>query len=247
MVNHPAPPVALVQHCLVQHCLVQPGEGAVLQDLAQESAAAQERGAGRGTAGTADLVMHLDAAHNLARWLTGNSHDAEDIVQDAYLKAFRYRSSLRGSEVRPWLLAIVRNNCYDFLRRKQISEKDRAFDEELHSAGQETLNPETSALQRDRSVRLREALAELPVAFREVLVLRDLEELSYQEIASVARIPIGTVMSRLNRARKQVQSSMLLQLRVTPQAPAAVDPAPAASQTTGFGMFNPVGSKNHHG
>ena len=194
-----------------------------MQDLAQEPTAAQECGAG---AGIEDLVMHLDAAHNLARWLTGNSLDAEDIVQDAYLKAFRYRSSLRG-EVRPWLLAIVRNNCYGFLRQKQISEKNRSFDEELHSAGQETPNPETSALQRDGSLRLREALEELPAAFREVLVLRDLEELSYREIATIARIPIGTVMSRLNRARKQVQSSVLLQLKVTHRAPAEVDPTPA--------------------
>jgi RNA polymerase sigma-70 factor (ECF subfamily) len=218
-----------------------------VQDLTQESTAAQECGAGRGTAGIEDLVMHLDAAHNLARWLTGNSLDAEDIVQDSYLKAFRYRSSLRG-EVRPWLLTIVRNNCYGFLRQKQISEKNRAFDEELHSAGsagQETPNPETSALQRDRSLRLREALEELPAPFREVLVLRDLEELSYREIATIAGIPVGTVMSRLNRARKQVQNSILLQPKVTHRAPAEVDPAPAASQKTGMSVFNPVGSSKH--
>ena len=157
-----------------------------------------------------DLVSHLDAAYNLARWLTRNEQDAEDIVHEAYLRAFRFSAGFRGSEVRPWLLAIVRNSCYDFLRQRHAHGRVRAFDEEIHSADPKTPNQEASLLQHERAGLVRDAVAELPVRFREVLVLRELEDLSYREIASITGVPLGTVMSRLNRGRQQIQRKVLL-------------------------------------
>jgi RNA polymerase sigma-70 factor (ECF subfamily) len=155
------------------------------------------------------LLNHLDAAYNLARWLTRNEHDAEDIVQDAYLRAIRHFGSFHGGEGRAWLLTIVRNRCYDSARHKGVREPTTPFDEDLHNTRQVTLDPETSLLQKERAGLLREALAELPLELREVLVLRELEELSYGEIASIARIPMGTVMSRLSRGRQQLQQILL--------------------------------------
>lgn len=155
------------------------------------------------------LLNHLDAAYNLARWLTQNDHDAEDIVQDAYLRAIRHFEGFHGGEGKAWLLTIVRNRCYDSARQKGIRDRITPFDEEVHNTHQATLDPETSLLQKERAGFLREALAELPLELREVLVLRELEELSYREIASIARIPIGTVMSRLSRARRRLQQVML--------------------------------------
>jgi RNA polymerase sigma factor (sigma-70 family) len=154
------------------------------------------------------FLIHLDAAYNLARWLMRNEHDAEDVVQEAYLKAFRHLAAFRGEDGRAWLLAIVRNTCYDRLRQSGARD-DSAFDEGIHSVGQPTPNPESSLLARENAELLREALAELPPEYREVLVLRELEELSYTEIACITRIPIGTVMSRLSRARKRLQESFL--------------------------------------
>jgi RNA polymerase sigma factor (sigma-70 family) len=154
------------------------------------------------------FLPHLDAAYNLARWLMRNEHDAEDAVQEAYLKAFRHQAGFRGDDGRPWLLAIVRNTCYDRLKQHAVRDNS-AFDERIHSVGQSTTNPETSLLEKERAELLREALAGLPLEYREVLVLRELEELSYVEIASITKIPIGTVMSRLSRARKQLQESFL--------------------------------------
>ena len=156
------------------------------------------------------LLDHLDAAYNLARWLTKNEHDAEDIVQDSYLRAIRHFGSFHGGEGRAWLLTIVRNRCYDSARHKGVRERTTPFDEDLHNTRQATLDPETSLLQKERTGLLREALAELPLELREVLVLRELEELSYREIASIARIPVGTVMSRLSRGRKQLQQVLLV-------------------------------------
>jgi len=151
------------------------------------------------------LVNHLGAAYNLARRLTQNEHDAEDIVQDAYLRAIRHFGGFRGGDGRAWLLTIVRNCCYDSVRQKGVRERTTPFDDELHNTRQVTLDPETSLLQKERVGLLREALAELTLELREVLVLRELEELSYREIASIARIPMGTVMSRLSRARRRLQ------------------------------------------
>jgi RNA polymerase sigma-70 factor (ECF subfamily) len=154
------------------------------------------------------FLPHLDAAYNLARWLMRNEHDAEDMVQEAYLKAFRHQAGFRGDDGRAWLLAIVRNTCYD--RLKQHGAQDNsAFDERIHSFGHSNTNPETSLLEMERAELLREVLESLSPEYREVLVLREQEELSYVEIASITKIPIGTVMSRLSRARKQLQESFL--------------------------------------
>ena len=154
------------------------------------------------------FLPHLDAAYNLARWLMRNEYDAEDAVQEAYLKAYRHQAGFRGDDGRAWLLAIVRNTCYDRLRQSGVRDNS-AFDERIHSIGQSTTNPETSLLDKEKTELLREALEALSPEYREVLVLRELEELSYVEIASITKIPIGTVMSRLSRARKQLQESFL--------------------------------------
>ena len=154
------------------------------------------------------FLPHLDAAYNLARWLMRNEHDAEDVVQEAYLKAFRHQAGFRGDDGRAWLLAIVRNTCYDRLKQSSVRDNS-AFDERIHSIGQSTTNPESSLLDKEKTELLREALEALSPEYREVLVLRELEELSYVEIASITKIPIGTVMSRLSRARKQLQESFL--------------------------------------
>ena len=170
---------------------------------------------------TEQLVTHLDAAYNLARWMTRNEQDAEDIVQESYLRALRYSACYRGPHVKAWLLTIVRNGCYDFLRTKQIQGGNSVFDEQIHSVGQETLSPEISLLRQEGAELVKEAVSALPEKFREVLVLRELEDLSYQEIATVAGIPIGTVMSRLKRGRKQVQTIVALQVERKKAEPAA--------------------------
>jgi len=144
------------------------------------------------------VLPHLDAAFNLARWLTRNDHDAEDVVQEALLRAYRFFDGLRGAP-RPWLLAIVRNACFSWLQANRPAEL-RAIDgleQESDAPGPEAL----AARDVDRR-RLNEAIAALPVQFREVLVLRELEDLAYKDIARIAGIPIGTVMSRLSRARR---------------------------------------------
>jgi len=150
----------------------------------------------------------LDSAHNLARWLMRNQTEAEDVVQDAYVRAIRHFAGFRGGDGRAWLLAIVRNTCYDRLRQKGASSQSTGFDEAVHSAGWQTHDPETALLLAERTELLRDALAELPAEYREVLVLRELEQLSYREIANVAAIPMGTVMSRLSRARQQLQQTL---------------------------------------
>ena len=155
------------------------------------------------------LVAHLDAAYNLARWLMRNQTEAEDVVQDAYLRAIRPFADFRGGDGRAWLLTIIRNRCYDRLRQKGASGQNTDFDEAVHSGGRQTPNPETALLLAERTELLRESLAELPAEYREVLVLRELEQLSYREIANIAGIPLGTVMSRLSRARQQLQRTVL--------------------------------------
>ena len=151
------------------------------------------------------LLPHLRAAYNLARWLTGNDQNAEDLVQEAFLRAWKSFDSFGGSDGRPWLLSIVRNTCYTWLQRNGPGKLDSTFDEEIHSDESEALNPETALLQSQNRQLLREAVEALPLEFREVLIMRELEGLSYREIANVAALPLGTVMSRLARARKQLQ------------------------------------------
>ena len=158
---------------------------------------------------TSMLVAHLDAAYNLARWLMRNETEAEDVVQDSYLRAIRHFGAFRGGDGRAWLLTIVRNGCYDRMRQKGASGRSTDFDEAIHSGGQRSPNPETALLQAERSELVRKSLEELPPEYREVLVLRELEQLSYREIANITGIPMGTVMSRLNRGRQRLQQTLL--------------------------------------
>ena len=155
------------------------------------------------------VLPHLDAAYNLARWLTRDDHDAEDLAHEAYLRAFKSFDGFHGGDSRAWLLTIVRNTCFTWLKHNRAHELTTTFDEDLHSMGQEETNPEKLLLQHADSQLLREALESLPVEYREVMILRELEELSYKEIAMIAGIPLGTVMSRLARARKRLQQCLL--------------------------------------
>jgi RNA polymerase sigma-70 factor (ECF subfamily) len=162
----------------------------------------QERGAGR----FEEVVLpHLDSAHNLARWLTRSGHDAEDLVQEALLRAYRAFAGFRGEDGRAWLLAIVRNVCFTWLQRNRRQELTTEFDEGVHTPEGEVMNPERLALREGDIARVRQALEDLPAEFREALVLREIEGLSYKEIATVVDVPVGTVMSRLARARGRLQ------------------------------------------
>ena len=154
------------------------------------------------------VIPHLDAAYNLARWLTRNREDAEDVVQEAYLRALRFFGGFRGGDSRSWLLKIVRNAYYTRLQQNRHEDTATEFEEEIHSGDAAAPNPETLMLQGADCQLLRRALEELPANFREVLVLRELEGLSYTEIANVADVPVGTVMSSLSRARKRLRESL---------------------------------------
>jgi RNA polymerase sigma-70 factor (ECF subfamily) len=153
------------------------------------------------------LLPHLDAAYNLARWLVGNEADAEDVVQDAFVRALASLDQFRGGDRRAWLLTIVRNGCHSLYRRQRVRAATN-FDEEHHSDEQATPSPERLAIDRERSDGLQRAIASLAPEFREVIVLRELEGLSYKEIAGIIAAPIGTVMSRLSRARGQLQAAL---------------------------------------
>ncbi|PYS94769.1 MAG: RNA polymerase subunit sigma [Acidobacteria bacterium] len=167
--------------------------------------AEQERGVARFEE---SVLPHMDSAYNLARWLTRNGHDAEDLVQESLLRAFQAFQGFRGTDGRAWLLAIVRNACYTWLRRNRQQEVTTEFDEEVHTLEGDALNPEKLVLREVDSARVRQALEELPAEFREVLVLREMEGLSYKEIGTVVDIPVGTVMSRLARARGRLQRGL---------------------------------------
>lgn len=149
------------------------------------------------------FLPHMRAAYNLARWLTANGQDAEDVVQEAYLRAVRFFAGFRGGDGKAWLLTIVRNACYT--GRHRMREKTIAFDEEVHDVEDEAPGPEDLLLQRASGRALADALALLPAEFREALVLRELEGLSYKEMSEVTELPIGTVMSRLARARQRLR------------------------------------------
>jgi RNA polymerase sigma-70 factor (ECF subfamily) len=151
------------------------------------------------------VLPHLNAAYNLARWLTRDEHDAEDVVQDAFVRALRFFDGFRGDDARAWLLAIVRNTSYDYLRRHRPHEVAEPFNEEFHSPTEEGQTPEALLLRRTDQVMVRRALEMLPLAWREIIILREFEGLSYKQIADVTGIRIGTVMSRLARARGQLQ------------------------------------------
>jgi RNA polymerase sigma-70 factor (ECF subfamily) len=159
------------------------------------------------------IMPHMDAAYNLARWLVGNDTDAQDVVQEAFLRAFKFFGGFRGGDGRSWLLRIVRNSFYNWLREQQRTESHAPLDEEVHSIAAETPAPDAAFLEKaDREV-LHQAIEALPLEFREVLVLRELEGLSYKEIADVAEAPIGTVMSRLARAREQLRQALVERLQ----------------------------------
>jgi RNA polymerase sigma-70 factor (ECF subfamily) len=151
------------------------------------------------------VLPHLNAAYNLARWLTRNDQDAEDVVQEAYLRAWRFFGSFYGGESRPWLLTIVRRTCYTWLQHNRAHEGVTEFDDERHSVASEEANPEMLLLHRVDAQELRHALEALPMEFREVIILRELEDCSYKEIAAITGVPLGTVMSRLARARQRLQ------------------------------------------
>jgi RNA polymerase sigma-70 factor (ECF subfamily) len=153
----------------------------------------------------AAVLPHLGAAYNLARWLVRNDRDAEDVAQEAYLRAFRFFDGFRGGDSRGWLLTIVRNTCYTWLRKRRSDDLDVALEEEIHSAEGGGKSPEAEILRQASGRSIQLALEALPIALREAIVLRELEGLSYAQIAAVSDIPIGTVMSRLSRARGRLQ------------------------------------------
>src|SRR2546427_1757200 len=147
------------------------------------------------------VLPHLDAAYNLARWLTRNDQDAEDVVQEAYLRALRFFAGFRGGNARAWLMKIVRNTCYAWLHANRPLQDATEFDENLFSPDSRAPNPEEVVLQNDSGTLVRKALEKLPPTFREVLILRELEGMSYREIAEITGMPAVTVMSSLSRSR----------------------------------------------
>ena len=155
-----------------------------------------------------EVLPHLDAAYNLARWLTRNEQDAEDVVQEAYIRAFRFFGTYRGGNARAWVLRIVRNTCYNWLEQNRPLQSATEFDENLFGADPHTANPEEALLQNASNNMLRQALEALPLKSREVLILREFEGMSYREIADTTGMPIGTVMSSLSRARSSLRHSL---------------------------------------
>jgi RNA polymerase sigma factor (sigma-70 family) len=151
------------------------------------------------------VLPHLDAAYNLARWLTRNQQDAEDVVQEAYLRAFRFFSGFRGGDARAWFMRIVRNTCFTWLHRNRPLRDTTEFDENLLQPDSSVPNPEEVVLQNESGTLMRKALEKLPPNFREVLVLRELQGMSYREIADITGLPTGTVMSSLSRARGRLR------------------------------------------
>jgi RNA polymerase sigma-70 factor, ECF subfamily len=151
------------------------------------------------------VLPHLDAAYNLARWLTRNKQDSEDVVQEAYLRACRFFPGFRGGDARSWLLKIVRNTCCTWLRANRPLQDAAEFDEEFSPLDSRGFNPEEALLQNDSDTMVRKALEKLPLNFREVLILRELEGMTYKEIADITGMPTGTVMSSLSRARGRLR------------------------------------------
>ena len=157
------------------------------------------------------MLPHMDAAHNLARWLLRNEPDAQDVVQEAYLRAFKSFSGFHGSNGRAWLLTIVRNTSYTLLKKNQAVDFT-TFDEEIHASGDESASPAIIVEHAEDAELVTKAMDELPAEFREILVLRHQEGLSYKEIADIAQIPPGTVMSRLARARAKLREYLAAQI-----------------------------------
>ena len=159
------------------------------------------------------VLPHLDAAYNLARWLTRNDEDAQDVAQESFLRALRFFDGYQGGNMRAWLLTIVRNTCYTWLHQNRPPASAVEFDEEIHSdevSG--SADPEIQVLANADKETVRRALSELPEIFREVLVLREMEGMSYKEIADVTSVSLGTVMSRLARGRTRLRESLSVSL-----------------------------------
>jgi RNA polymerase sigma-70 factor, ECF subfamily len=173
------------------------------------------------------VLPHLDAAHNLARWLVRGSDDAEDVVQEACLQAFRYFGTFRGGNARAWLLKIVRNTAFRWLQKNRLQQFATEFNEAIHSEECEGPNPEILLLRGANTQLLEQAMNVLPDRLREVLLLRELEGLSYKEIAEVAGVPIGTVMSTLFRARERFRhaASDLVRRQAQPKGSSALSDA----------------------
>lgn len=157
-------------------------------------------------------LPHLGAAYNLARWLLRNDADAEDVVQEAYLRAFKFFGGYRGGDSRTWLLTIVRRTCYTWLQKNRARELTESIDDAPDAVAIDCSDPELILLQAADTRMVREALSALPLEFREILVMRELEQMSYKEIALVADLPLGTVMSRLARGRKRLQAQLTARL-----------------------------------
>jgi RNA polymerase sigma-70 factor, ECF subfamily len=167
----------------------------------------------------AAILPHLDAAYNLARWLTRHEQNAEDVVQEAYLRAYRYFDRFQGETGRAWLLRIVRNTCYTWLENSKQHQAVRSLDEERDEPAGLPFDSESVLLVDLHRGIVEDALAELPPNLREVVVLREIEQLSYKEIAVVADVPLGTVMSRLARGRQQLQQLLLKRMPGTLASP----------------------------
>ena len=154
------------------------------------------------------MLPHLDAAYNLAKWLLRNEQDAQDVVQEAFLRAFKSFGGFHGSHGRAWLLTIVRNTSYTLLKKNRVADLTTSFEEEIHASGDESVSAATILERSEDAELIREAMDELPAEFREILTLRHQEDLSYKEIADIAQIPPGTVMSRLARARVKLKERL---------------------------------------
>ena len=178
---------------------------------AQGAASSSERDAERRF--SREIMPHLDAAYTLARWLVRNDQDAEDIVQEALLKAFRFFDGFKGENPRAWIISIVRNTSYSWLEARRPMKSVPVDDVESEPYGAHraaavlvtTEDPESLLMRRMEQRRVNDAIAALPLEYREVIVLRELEELSYKEISDVTKLPLGTVMSRLSRARQRLR------------------------------------------
>jgi RNA polymerase sigma-70 factor (ECF subfamily) len=154
------------------------------------------------------MVPHLDAAYNLARWLTRNPRDAEDLVQESYLRAFRFFDGFHGGDGKAWLLAVVRNTCLTWLGKKTGASNVVEFDEQRHVSREDPGNVEDTLVRRSTIDSLRDCVEGLPAEYREIIVMRELEEMSYREIADAVAVPVGTVMSRLSRGRSRLLDCM---------------------------------------
>jgi RNA polymerase sigma factor (sigma-70 family) len=160
------------------------------------------------------ILPHLDVVYNLAHWLMRNEQDAQDVAQEAYLLAFRFFPCFRGGEARAWLLKIVRNTCYTWLHANRPLQDAAEFDENVFSPDSRAPNPEEAVLQNDSNTLVRKALEKLPPNFRKVLILRELEGMSYRKIADITGMPAGTVMSSLSRARGRLRQVLTTLMNV---------------------------------